>query len=335
MSVIDQANIRKLDMTLLLVFQELMRHRKLTVVAQRLGFTQSAISHSVRRLREIFGDELFIRRPAGVEPTARALEIEPQIRALLDLAGDMLRGRSFSPAEASGVVRIAAPDYHSTLIAAPLIERVQKAAPGLQLSFRPLVRQAALQALEASDVDLALGFFWKIEDRFLSRLLYQDDYAVVARDGHSRIKKRLTFEDYISACHIVVSFDGSVSGIVDRVLARDGHSRKLVAAVPFFTTALATVARSDLIATVPRRLAEAFAPLFGLRIFEPPITIRPYRVLAVWHERNDKRAVHSWVIAQIAECASGTSPLQPSRQAGKPKRSTSRSKTSESRSSVC
>jgi DNA-binding transcriptional LysR family regulator len=152
----------------------------------------------VRRLREI-GDDLFIRLRAGVEPTAKALEIEPQIRALLDLAGDMLRGRSFSPGEARGVVRIAAPDYHSSLLAAPLIGRIQQAAPGLRLSFRPLVRQAALQALEASDVDLALGYFWKIEDRFLSRVLYEDDYAVVARDG----KKRLTFEEYISACHIV------------------------------------------------------------------------------------------------------------------------------------
>ena len=113
----------------------------------------------------------------------------------------------------------------------------------------------------------------------------------------------LKFEDYIGACHIVVSFDGTVSGIVDRVLARDGHSRKLVAAVPFFTTALATLARSDLIATVPRRLAEAFAPLFGLRVWEPPITIRPYRVLIVWHERNDKSALHSWVIAEVEECA--------------------------------
>ena len=72
------------------------------------------------------------------------------------------RRQERSPGEASGVVRIAAPDYHSTLLAAPLIERVQRAAPGLQLSFRPLVRQAALQALEASEVDLALGFFWKI-----------------------------------------------------------------------------------------------------------------------------------------------------------------------------
>src|SRR5215467_11776361 len=97
MSDIDAANIRKLDMTLLLIFQELMRHRKLTVVAQRLGFTQSAVSHHVRRLREIFGDELFIRRPAGVDPTSRAMELEPQIRAMLDLAHEAVRGKAFTP----------------------------------------------------------------------------------------------------------------------------------------------------------------------------------------------------------------------------------------------
>lgn len=307
MADIDIANIRKLDMTLLLIFRELMRHRKLTVAARRLGFTQSAVSHHLRRLREIFGDELFIRRPAGVQPTARAIELEPQIQAMLDLAQEAVRGKAFTPSEARGIIRIAAPDYHSTLLAAPLIESVQKTAPKLQLSFLPLVRQAALRALESNDADITLGLHRDYQDRFLSRVLFEDSYAVVAREAHPVFKKRLTLKDYLDAKHIVVSLDGSVNGIVDRVLAREGHSRMLVAAVPFFFTALAAVSRSNLITTVPKRLATTFTQTLRLRLWDPPIAIRPYKVSAVWHERNANSPLHRWMVEQIAACTSADS----------------------------
>ncbi len=198
------------------------------------------------------------------------------------------------PEEAAGIVRIAAPDYHSALLAAPLIERVQKQAPKVQLSFRPLVRQAALHALDAGDADMALGAFGNAGERFLSRVLFEDDYSVVARHGHPILKKRLTLRDYLAAQHIVVSMGGSVSGIVDRILARQGHTRKLVASVPFFITALAAVSRSDLIATVPSRLAVSFAVEFKLNLWTPPIGIRPYRVSIVGHERNENNQLHRW-----------------------------------------
>jgi DNA-binding transcriptional LysR family regulator len=299
MSDIDIGNIRKLDMTLLLIFQELMRHRKLTAAARNLGFTQSAISHRLRRLRDVFDDELFIRRPTGVEPTQRAIDLEPQIRAMLDLAHEAISGRTLVLGDAHGVIRIAAPDYHSTLLAAPLIEKIGLTAPKLQVSFRPLVRQAALEALDANEANIALGFFRKPPDRFRSRVLFKDDYAVVARENHPLLKKKLTLKQYLDAQHIVVSLDGTVSGIVDVILARQGHSRRLVAAVPFFFTALATVARSDLIATIPSRLANAFAGRLGLRLYPPPIEIRPYTVSAVWHERNANSALHLWIVEQI------------------------------------
>lgn len=305
MNDIDTIHIRKLDMTLLLIFQALMRHRKLTEAARQLGFTQSAVSHSLRRLREIFGDELFVRRPTGVEPTARALSLEPQIRLLLDLAGEAIRGKPFVPEEAHGTVRVAAPDYHSSLLAAPLIERVRKRAPNLQLSFRPLVRQGAVQAVEAGEADMALGFFGNTGERFHRRVLFEDCYAVVARRDHPVLRKKtLALKDYLEALHIVVSLDGSVSGIVDRILLREGHTRKLVAAVPFFVTALATVASSDLIATVPQRLARAFAPVFGLRLWEPPLRIRPYQVSLLWHQRNESSALHHWMMDEIAALCS-------------------------------
>jgi DNA-binding transcriptional LysR family regulator len=133
--------------------------------------------------------------------------------------------------------------------------------------------------------------------------LFEDNYAVVARDAHPAFRESLTLKDYLGAKHIVVSLSGSVNGIVDRVLARDGYTRTLVAAVPFFFTALAAVSRSNLITTLPRRLAAAFAPAFGLRLWDPPLAIRPYKVSIVCHERNANSSLHKWMIEQIAACA--------------------------------
>ena len=178
----NEIDIRRLDMTLLLVFSELMRHRKLTIVAHRLGLTQSTISHALRRLRDIFGDELFLRHAGGVEPTARARELETVVRDILEFTRKALdRQTAFAPGTASGVVRIAMPDLHCALMTPPVLDLFRHEAPGLQLSVRPLIRQQALDALAANETDLAIGHFMIGQEGFLSKILFEDHHVVIAR----------------------------------------------------------------------------------------------------------------------------------------------------------
>lgn len=292
-------------MMLVALFLEVMRHRKLTIVAERLGITQSAVSHSLRRLREIFDDELFLRLPAGVEPTPRALELEPKLQAILEMAGAAVGREAFDPATARGLVRIAAPDYHSALLAGPLITKLRSVAPHLQLSFLPLVRRNALNALSAGDVDIAIGFFWRLPEGFEGRHLFDDGYVVIARQNHPAIGQRLTLKRYLKAEHLLVAMDGTLNGVVDRILAGQGLSRRVVAAVPFFFTVLSAVSGSDLIATVPGRLATSFARPFALRLLKPPIDIRPYRVSAVWHSRNAHNPMTTWLVDQVSDYQAG------------------------------
>lgn len=287
-------------MSLIALFLEAMRHRKLTVVADRLGITQSAVSHSLRRLREVFDDELFVRQPTGVAPTRKALDLEPQLRAIFEMAAAAVSRAVFDPATAGGQVRIAAPDYHTALLAGPVIRKVRAAAPNLQLSFRPLVRREALDALAAGDVDLAVGYFWKLPEGYAGKQLFDDGYAVIARRGHRAFGPRATLKRYLEADHIVVSMDGTLNGIVDRTLAERGLRRRVVAAVPFFFTALSTVSRTDVIATVPGRLAASYAGAFSLQLLKPPLEIRPYRVSAVWHDRNARNPLTAWLVAQVS-----------------------------------
>lgn len=297
----DKVDIRRLDFSLLLVFSELLAHRKATVVAERLGLTQSTISHALSRLRDIFGDELFLRRSNGFEPTQRALEMEADVRAMLALAGKVLDPeRSFEPGTAEGSVRIGASDYACAVLAPPLVGRLREAAPGLVVSVRPLVRRQALDALAHGDLDLALGFFWGQGASICVEDLYEETYAVVARDGHPVLRRnRIGLDDYCEADHALVSFEGDTRGIVDRSLEDLGRSRRVVVTVPFSFPALALAASSDVIATVPRRLARAYASAFGLVLLEPPLTIRPFTVSIAWHERTSASPMREWVVGEI------------------------------------
>ena len=297
----DNVEIRRLDFNLLLVFSELLIHRKATVVAERLGLTQSTISHALSRLRELFGDELFLRRSNGFEPTQRALAMEADVRAMLALAGKVLDpARGFDPGAEQGSVRIGASDYACAVLAPPLIRRLRESAPGLTLSVRPLVRRPALDALAHGDLDLALGFFWGQDATIRVEDLYEETYAVVARADHPAVRRnRMSLDAYCEADHALVSFEGDGRGIVDRSLEDLGRSRRVVATVPFAFPALALAASSDVIATVPRRLAQAYGQAFGLALLEPPLTIRPFTVSIAWHERTESSLLRAWVVSEI------------------------------------
>ncbi len=302
MSDINEIALRRLDLTVLLVFLGLMRHRKATEVASRMGLTQSSISHSLKRLREAFDDPLFLRQPHGMEPTAVALALEPKLRLAVETLSGAMRGpEAFDPAEATGVVTIGTYDNEMAVLVPGLMQRLCHLAPGLRLIVRSVVRGAALQALEAGDIDLAFGFFWDLPEGFLSDPLYDESYRVVLRHGHPLLEGPWTAAAFASARHVVVSPAGVLSGIVDRELQRLGLTRQVVAAVPLFFPALVTVADSDMVATLPTRLVLAHAEAFGLAVREPPVAIRSFPVSAIRHRRNARNGLHNWLVGQARD----------------------------------
>jgi len=156
MSQFDQIDIRRLDMTLLLVFSELLRQRKLRTVGERLGLTQSAVSHALKRLRDIFGHELFVRRPHGVEPTARAVELEPLVDRILGLAHDVLMTKeAFDPAKVRRTLRIGMLDYGAILLGPKFLASTRAVAPELRVAIWFFGRAAAYSALASGEIDIA------------------------------------------------------------------------------------------------------------------------------------------------------------------------------------
>ena len=185
MTDFNDVDIRRLDGGLLLVFRELLQRRRATEAAKRLGLSQSAVSHALSRLRELFGDPLFVRRPHGLEPTRRALELGPRVEALLDLAGGLLSGDDgFDHTASRRHFNLGAPGYLATLAGPGLLRALRREAPRAAVVWRTLLLEPALSALRYGEIDVALGHFGLLLAGLQSETLYEDRYCVVARRDH-------------------------------------------------------------------------------------------------------------------------------------------------------
>ena len=275
MSDLSISELRRLDLTLLLVFLGLIRHRKAAAVADELGLTQSAISQALKRLRDIFGDPLFLRRPHGLDPTATALALEePVARAVDALRGALGAARSFDPRQATGILRIAALDAEQAVLIPPFAARLRNAAPGLRLSVLPLGRGDAVEALTDGRADLGVGFLWNAPETICQSLLYDEGFLVAGRPDALPDAPVIDLEAYCAADHVLISPAGDLRGVVDDRLQAVGRSRRILLGLPAFLPALAAVAASGALVTLPARVARTFAPGFGLVTAAPPIEVR-------------------------------------------------------------
>ena len=268
----NDTKLRQLDFSLLLIFQEVYRSRRSTAAAKRLGLSQPAISHALGRLRQILDDPLFVRRPAGLQPTPRAIELAPKVDEILNLAGDALSGPAkFDPVASHRLFRVSANDFVGSLLTEPLISFFAGAAPSARLavSFAGGPSQA-FRKLRENELDLAIGRFPDVPDDCKAIRLFEEDYLVVARADHPVLQQGLDIGAYTSLGHLIVSFSGDLVGTVDEYLSRNGLSRRVVASSPMFLSAFAAAASSDLLVTAPRRLVERFGKNFGLRSWPLP-----------------------------------------------------------------
>jgi DNA-binding transcriptional LysR family regulator len=300
MTDLSNSELRRLDLTLLLVFLGLVRYRKALEVAVELGLTQSAISQALKRLRDIFGDELFLRRPHGMEPTATALALEAPVAAAVEALRTALgSARAFDPASAIGTLRVAALDAEQSVLVPPLAARLRTLAPGITLSVLPLGRGAAMEALSDGRADLALGFVWDIPDTICRATLYEESFLVAGQPGVLPKAPFIDLDAYCAADHVLISPGGDLRGVVDDQLVALGRSRRVILGLPAFLPALAAVASSGALVTLPAQVAQTFASGFGLVTAKPPLEVRSFPVSVFWHRRNDTDPRSSWLRHQV------------------------------------
>jgi DNA-binding transcriptional LysR family regulator len=299
---VDQIKLRRLDFSMLVIFRDLVRLQKTTAVSAQLGLSQSAISHALARLRNVLADPLFLRRPSGLEPTQRAMELLPKVETILRLAQDVLNvPTQFNPASSTRSFRLAGNGLIGALITPSLVNLLGREAPGCRVACQFEVGAASLNGLRTNDLDVAIGRIWNLAADFQATPVFEENFAVVVRKNHPAIRSQMTLEDYLALAHILVSNRGGFTGMVDQALKRNRLKRHVVASVPTFVTAMTTVAHTNLAATVPSRLAAKHARPLGLAVFAPPLKADSFTICLVRHARSRSDLGLDWFAARIVQ----------------------------------
>jgi DNA-binding transcriptional LysR family regulator len=292
-------NVRDVDLNLLRVYDAVLREQGVTPAAAGLGLTQPAVSNALARLRALFGDPLFVRTPAGMDATPFARELAEPVRqalALIDAA--LAHGPGFDPASATRAFRFYMSDLGQIEFLPPLIERVQRAAPGVRLEAVALEVDDIADALATGALDLAVGFLPGLGPPVRRRALFRDPYLCLMRAEHPI--KALTRRKFQEASHALVTYRGG-HRVVEEALERAGLARRIALRLPHFTVVPMVLERTDLLCTLPARVARVFEQRGGLKSLAPPVPIPTADVAVHWHERFEADPGNRWLREQVTE----------------------------------
>ena len=291
------------DLSLLKAFDALYAERHVTHAGQRIGLSQSAMSGALTRLREVFEDELFVRSPAGMQPTPRADDLAGPVSAALRLVGGVLAATTFDPAVADHTVTVAMTDYAAFVLLPPLLARLAVEAPRLDMRVRGIFgRTEALDLLDDGEANLAVGFPVEASARILVQPLLREGFACIARQGHPAFVEDAGVAAFAAAPHLLISPEGDRLGLVDHKLAAFGLARRIVLSLPQFLVAPFVIAETDLVATIATRVARRFgAAGLGIAVHEPPVALPTWPLALMWHRRVDDHPATLWLRQRIVE----------------------------------
>jgi DNA-binding transcriptional LysR family regulator len=304
-------NIRRADLTLLVVLDALLEERSVTRASARLAVTQPTVSGMLVRLRKLFNDPLFVRTQRGLIPTPRAQARASSLKQLLTDASVLIAGQSFEPSSSLLTTSIAANDYIQLALIVPFLERLRRSAPKLRVAVRPSQTDRVAEMLTDGELDLSLTSTTEVTSYdLLSRSLYEERYVCAIRKKHPLKSKRVvTLDQFCSYPHVLVSpTEGRFAGPTDQALAKLGRTRPVVLSVPGFLILPDILQTDDFIAVVPERVLRR--RMSGLRTFTPPLVIPRFNVVALWHARLHKDPVHQWLRELLAATARDLQTLQ-------------------------
>jgi DNA-binding transcriptional LysR family regulator len=293
----SEVHLSGLNLNLLVHLDALLELRNVTRAAHRAGVTQSAMSHSLAKLRSQFSDELLVRRGRSNDLTTGAEALrQPLRRMLLDLQKLVQHRGKLDPRTIERTFAIACPDFLSVLVVPRVIEVVARQAPGVCLDIVPADRRRYAEMLASGQLDLALGGVLFAGEGIVRTTLYRECFVGLVRRAHPLLKKRITLERYAAAPHALISI-GESSGPtwVDDQLRLHGLSRRVTVRTRSFLAAPMLVADSDLVLTGPRRLCQHMARSYALKLFELPIELPEYSEEVLWHERFADDPAHRWL----------------------------------------
>jgi len=286
----------RVDLNLLVVFDAIYRVRNLTAAGRALSLSQPAMSHALGRLRVLFKDPLFVRLPRGLQPTPLADEIAPALMEGLGTIRGGLDRRTFEPAEARRVFNLGMSDVAEVTHLPAILHEVRAFAPHVRINTTEIPGPRLRDALADGEVDMATGDY-DLGAGCRNVALYASSYACVLRADHPAVGTRLTLKQFRAAQHVLVAPQGAFhhGESVERVLASREVNARIAVRVSHFHGVMALVTSSDLIATIPLRLAQTMRRFANVRILEPPVALPKIRVSLYWHERFHRDPGNAWL----------------------------------------
>jgi DNA-binding transcriptional LysR family regulator len=291
------------DLGLLLTLDALLQEANVTLAGRRLGLSTPATSHALARIRERLGDPILVRAGRRMVLTPRAEQLRPRVRSLVEEATGVLSAAApFSPRELRRTFTLFTTD-HVLLVLGSVVDRIlREEAPEVTLRFLPSVVDDWVP-LRDGVADLSVCILGHFPQEFRTRKLFTDRFVCAVREGHPRVGRRLTLDEYLALEHVVVAPLGKPSQ-VDRVLAERGRQRRIRQVVPYFLAGLHVASTTDCVLTVSDRAARALAEPLRLRVLEPPLPLAPYALHLLWHPRLENEPANRWlrdVLVRAAE----------------------------------
>ena len=282
--------------------------QNVTAAASQLNMSQPAVSRALARLRSVFSDPLFVKGAKGVIPTPRAQTLQAPMKVLLAELGQVLGEARFDPATSTRVFKIATTDYGALAVLSPIVGRLINEAPTIRLDIVAL-NATAFRDLGSPELDLALYSNDDTPVPLLSKALFDETYTSLVRTGHpalvGAIAGQLSMEAFLAHRHILVTIGGDDFGVVDSALAKLGRSREIAVTLPYFSTAASIAAQSDLLLTLPSRVAASVGAAYGMTTVRPPVELESFGYRLLWHARTDADQGCRWLRDRISELATG------------------------------
>lgn len=292
------------DLNLLLVFNQIMREGNVTRAAERLGKTQSAVSQSLKRLRMLLKDPLFLRTQEGLVPTHRAEQLAPQVQALLDSIQTLIKPPlPFDPLRESAQLKLIMSDYSQLVILPSLLQTVAALAPNTELLVIPGYDDLEQRLLSG---EAQVGFGVKLHDspHLLQRKLLDDEIVCLIRNNHPLVQETLSLETYLQLDHILIAPRGRPGSYMDSALEAMNRTRRVVLRIPNFMAVPELIAKTDHVVLLPLRIARWWEQRLPVRVFPPPLAVPGFSTLLVWHERAHEDPCCQWfrtLVTQVCQ----------------------------------
>ena len=297
-------DLHGIDLNLLVAFDALMAERSVTRAGTRIGRTQPAMSAALARLRTLLKDELFVRGPAGLQPTPRALDLaEPLGRALSDIQRTLEFTQTFDPGTSTANFSLALSDHPSLIVLPKLVAHLRKAAPALTLRITSFTaRDDAVAILDGGGSDIAIGVPPTVQSggQILNQPLFEEVFVCIVRKNHPIVRSSLSIETFLGLSHLLVSPQSERFGHVDALLAKRGKRRRLALTPPQMYAAPAIVARSDMISMLMAGVVTASGRGREVLILPPPFKVPSAKFVMSWHRRSDTHPAQRWLRESFA-----------------------------------